>query len=145
MYKHILLATDGSEAALRAATTAADLARLCGARLTVVTAFEVPPVAGRDESETPLADEEAVRRFGDAVLRRAMERTAPALRAAGAEFQERCEIGRPAAVIVDTAARFGVDVIVMGCRGLGGAESFLIGSVTDHVLHHASCAVLVVK
>ena len=44
---------------------------------------------------------------------------------------------KPVDVIVNVAARDHVDLIVLGSRGLGGLESFLLGSVSDRVLHHA--------
>jgi nucleotide-binding universal stress UspA family protein len=54
-------------------------------------------------------------------------------------------IGNPAAEILNTADARGVDLIVLGRRGLHVIERFLMGSVADRVVQHASCDVLVVK
>ena len=45
--------------------------------------------------------------------------------------------------IVDTAAKLGVDLIVVGARGLGPGRRFLLGSISDRVVHHAGCPVTV--
>jgi nucleotide-binding universal stress UspA family protein len=47
--------------------------------------------------------------------------------------------------IVALAEELGADLIVMGSRGLGGVRRALMGSVSDSVVRHAHCPVLVVR
>ena len=54
-------------------------------------------------------------------------------------------IGRPDAAIVWLAQEMGTDLVVLGSRGLGGMSRALIGSVSDSVVRHAHCPVLVVR
>ena len=60
-----------------------------------------------------------------------------------AEFLSR--IGNPAAEILNTAEARGIELIVVGRRGLHPVERFLMGSVADRVVQHATCDVMVVK
>ena len=53
--------------------------------------------------------------------------------------------GPPRQVIVDEAERWGADLIVMGCRGLGAWSRMLLGSVSSAVVHHARCSVEIVR
>jgi nucleotide-binding universal stress UspA family protein len=53
--------------------------------------------------------------------------------------------GRPYEAIIETAREKGVDLIVMGSHGRTGMERLLMGSVTERVVGHADCAVLIVK
>ena len=53
--------------------------------------------------------------------------------------------GKPGDVILKTAKDEHVNMIVMGSRGLGLVKRTLAGSVSDHVLHHASCPVVICK
>ncbi|MDB5876079.1 MAG: universal stress protein A-like protein [Ramlibacter sp.] len=55
------------------------------------------------------------------------------------------ETGEPGAVICEVAARIGADVVVVGSHGHGWLQRVLIGSVSNHVLHHAPCPVLVMR
>ena len=57
--------------------------------------------------------------------------------------ERQVEIGPVADTIVDTANHLGVDLIVVGARGLGPGRRFLLGSVSDRVVHHSSCPVTV--
>ena len=62
-----------------------------------------------------------------------------------AEVRTLAERGGPVwAAIVDVAAEMDASLIVTGSRGLGGARSMILGSVSTRVLHHARRPVLVV-
>jgi nucleotide-binding universal stress UspA family protein len=54
-------------------------------------------------------------------------------------------VGHPASEIVTAAEKTGADLVVVGARGLGAFGRFMLGSVSDRVVHHAPCAVVVVK
>ena len=54
-------------------------------------------------------------------------------------------VGSPESRIVETAEEFGADVIVVGSHGYNRWERLLLGSVSDSVVHHAPCSVLVVR
>ena len=54
-------------------------------------------------------------------------------------------IGSPEKQIVEEAETFGADLIVVGSHGYNTWERLLLGSVSDSVVHHAPCSVLVVR
>ncbi|MGB7415485.1 MAG: universal stress protein [Thermosynechococcaceae cyanobacterium] len=53
--------------------------------------------------------------------------------------------GSPGRTICDLAANWGADLILIGCRGRSGLGQLLLGSVSNYVMHHAPCSVLVAK
>lgn len=55
------------------------------------------------------------------------------------------ESGNAQSVIIDTAAKWPADLIVMGSHGRRGLERFLMGSVSAGVARHAPCSVLIVR
>lgn len=146
MYERILLASDGSENALKAARAAAELAIKFSSTLTLLTVYN-PPMsqAPFPHGPEPYLDVNTVQKYADEVLGAVEMRTGSVLTQAGATFEARREIGHPVDLIVNVAAEEQVDLIVMGSRGMGGLQSFLLGSVSDRVLHHAHCPVLIVK
>ncbi|MCG8368314.1 MAG: universal stress protein [Pseudanabaenales cyanobacterium] len=54
-------------------------------------------------------------------------------------------IGEPGPEICEAARNYQVDLIVMGRRGLQGLSEMVLGSVSNYVVHHAPCAVLIVQ
>ena len=54
-------------------------------------------------------------------------------------------IGEPSRIICDIARNWNADLIVIGRRGLRGFSEFFLGSVSNYVLHHAHCSVLIVQ
>ena len=55
------------------------------------------------------------------------------------------KVGEPGPSICDLAQSWGADLIVLGRRGYKGLEEFLLGSISNHVVHHAPCSVLVIQ
>jgi nucleotide-binding universal stress UspA family protein len=66
------------------------------------------------------------------------------LRLRGVEAEPHARKGDPADAIIDLAEELGIDLIVVGNKGLSGARRFLLGSVSNKVSHHAPCSVLIV-
>src|SRR5919112_320121 len=141
----VLLATDGSKDAELATTTALELAKGTGSELHIVL-VEEPAYAYVDPSGHPY--------FTDAELEHELERQArmrldaevQKIRSAGGAVAEaHLRVGAAAAEIVDLAEEIGAGLIVMGSRGLGGIRRALMGSVSDSVVRHAHCPVMVVR
>jgi nucleotide-binding universal stress UspA family protein len=77
--------------------------------------------------------------------RELVERTAKELRNAGFKVDTAIEVGDARVVIVDSAAEWGADLIVVGSHGQRGIQSFLLGSVAESVARHAKCSVEIVR
>ena len=142
MFTNILLASDGSEGALKAAVAAATLASKFAARLTIINVFQPIPAYGpfREVVNSDL-HEQYIRELQEHAL-------SPAGRVVedmGVPYQSRREIGSPPVEIMRVAEAEGCDLIVLGSRGLSDIKAFLLGSVSDRVAHHARCPVLIVK
>ena len=63
----------------------------------------------------------------------------------GLKITTRVELGDPVDTICEVAKTMKADLVVVGARGHNAAQRFLLGSVSDRVVHHASCPVLVVR
>ncbi|HLV81130.1 MAG TPA: universal stress protein [Chthonomonadaceae bacterium] len=139
-FRKILLATDGSDGAGKAAQMAAALAGKFDAALVALSVFHpqaVYPGVSKEDLEPEV--------YAERVRVKVAERTAEALSKLDARYTFRQETGHPAEKIVQIAAEEDFDLIVLGRRGLGGFQAMLLGSVSDRVAHHAPCPVLVVR
>jgi nucleotide-binding universal stress UspA family protein len=132
----IVLAYDGSDGARRALDVVLGLARESD-ELTVVGVAEGIPLFGY-AGTLPSPEQEEAR---DLQLAEAES----VLAGSGASVAVAPRAGDPATAILDIAEKEKADLIVLGTRGLGTAERWLIGSVSDKVLHHAHCSVLVAR
>ena len=63
----------------------------------------------------------------------------------GIPAQSKCQVGHPGSLIRDLAKDWNADLIIMGRRGLTGLKEVFLGSVSNYILHHAPCSVLVVR
>ncbi|MGE0384390.1 MAG: universal stress protein [Gammaproteobacteria bacterium] len=150
--KKILLPTDGTEPANKAAAFAGMLARATGASITVVAVHSldlyiaggVDPVLGLGaEVYTALSKEEV-----DELVTRTV--AVPAFEAARTVIGEGVTMdtheiwGLTAKAICQYASEHAIDLIVMGSRGRSALTELLLGSISSQVLHHAPCPVTIV-
>jgi nucleotide-binding universal stress UspA family protein len=147
----IVLATDASNEAELATTTATDLAQKTGSELHVVHVFGIAPVGPPVYPEaTDLQGEaleaEAQQRISEQRAREVLDAEVGKVRSAGGAVVEAHLLeGRVAPEIVGLAEEVGAGLIVVGSRGRGGMRRALMGSVSDSVVRHAHCPVLVVR
>jgi len=135
-WEKILLATDASKPGEAAAARALDLAQAYGSELKVVAVMEFPP---QIYGEPPVTHEwrDMLQDYVAEVVTRAQSRN---IAATGQVLE-----GTPYKAIVGLAAKEKANLIVMGSHGRTGLTRLLMGSVTERVIGHAPCPVLVVK
>jgi nucleotide-binding universal stress UspA family protein len=145
----ILLATDGSEEAALAAQTVADLANKTNSELHIIHVRPriTPHYPGYYMGPGVVEDAgERERKHLDLEAQRLLETQVEQVRAAGgSRAQTHLRMGRPDTEIVSVAEEIGAGLIVMGSRGLGGMKRALMGSVSDAVVRHAHCPIMVVR
>ena len=150
----VLLATDGSEEASSATEAAVEIAQKTGSELHVVHVYGIVPIyplypeatdPGGAELEDPVLEEELEglsERRAQEVLDAAVEK----VQSAGATVaQAHLGEGGVPHEIVALAEDLEVGLVVVGSRGRGGIRRALMGSVSDAVVRHAHCPVLVVR
>jgi nucleotide-binding universal stress UspA family protein len=143
----ILVATDGSQHAMRAAHVALRFAReLKRADVVVVNVGHIPEVAlaASGVSGGPV-DLGGLIESLDQAGQRILHQTAEIFTAANIEVRRDYRTGQPAAEIVEAAREHQVDLIVIGSRGLGQIGGLVLGSVSERVLHLAHGPVLIVR
>ena len=149
MYKAIVVGIDGSDTARAAMLKAADLAKLTGARVHIVTAsakgylaemVAIEPIAAGILEALRTAESE-VESASETMLKRAAEEVG----SRGVEVETHIVDAPPADAIVDVATNVGADLIVVGNKGMRGSKRYVLGSVPNSVAHHAPCDVTIVS
>ena len=150
----VLLATDGSEAASSATEVAVEISAKTNSELHVIHVYGGAPIyplypeatyPGGTELEDPVLEEELEslsEQRAQEVLDAAVEEVQSA---GGTVAQAHLREGTAPHEIVALAEDTGVGLIVLGSRGHGGIRRALVGSVSDAVVRHAHCPVLVVR
>jgi nucleotide-binding universal stress UspA family protein len=123
MFSRIAVGTDGSDTAARAVARAVDLASSLGAELLVVNAH-----GPKGEQRAQQIIDQVSSQYGSTASIKGIARE-----------------GHPADVLADVAQEQGVDLIVVGNKGMTGASRFLLGSVPNRVSHSAPANVLIVR
>jgi nucleotide-binding universal stress UspA family protein len=145
----VLLATDGSEFSRAAVDACLELIKLGDVKeLEILSVYEpqlpmpAEPFAISAEYYRKLDD------LAEARAREAVDNAADAVRSSfpeGPELRTSVQLGRAAQVIVDEAEKMGCDLVIVGSHGRGFWGRLTLGSVSDTVVHHAPCSVLVVR
>ena len=135
----VVLAVDGSQESEAAASTTVELVKSTGTELHVIhagpTASESPyPSSYRAESAESFFE----RKFLEDKVQQLKEET-------GSEVHAHFTLGKPEKKIVEFAEEVEADLIILGSRGHGGVKRALMGSVSDAVVRHAHCPIMVVR
>lgn len=148
MFDSIVVGTDGSSSAGEAVRRAGEIAKMAGATLHVVTAYQsatrLTAVGAAAAGAMPLTGLETV----DTSLREAAEqlvgRVASDLKDEGVTAQAHVMEGEPSDVLLDAGEAYKAGLIVVGNKGMRGTKRLLLGSVPNRIAHHAGCDVLIV-
>ncbi len=142
MITRILVAVDGSDGSRKAAGFALELARSSNARLLLLTVLEQPWVLPFGPMDSfvigPKEDQKRV-----VAARQQLDEFSAALPTE--QVEKHVEVGEPADTIIEQAERLRADMIVMGARGHSAVARWLLGSVSDRVVHYARTPVTVVR
>jgi nucleotide-binding universal stress UspA family protein len=133
----VVVGVDGSQASKDALRWALGYARLAGASVHAVTAWQYPPSYAWAPAVLDQVDLE-----GDA--RRMLKETIEEVVTADGDVVVQSEVvqGSPGLVLVRAAAN--AEALVVGSGGHGALAGMLLGSVSEHCVHHATCPVVVV-
>ena len=144
MFKHILIATDGSELAAKAVAVGLTLAKQLNCKVTAVTATEPWRKLVAGEAAIGFLDE----------YEKATDETASRILATVVELARKSDVAcatvqakdqYPAEGILDTAKKAGCDLIVMASHGRRGLGRLLLGSEAVKVLTHSTVPVLICR
>ncbi len=143
MFEHITVAVDGSPHADLALTHALDLAKRYGSELTILAVAPLVPIyvaTAEPYVPTELVESEGkyYRGVADAAVARAQKEGLGKVTGV-------CLEGVIVDEILGFIERHPTELLVMGSRGLSTAKRLLLGSVSEAVLHHVGCPVLIVR
>lgn len=135
----VVVGVDGSEASKQALRWAVRYARMAGVSVRAVTAWHYPASFGW--GPTPAIPEMDLE--GDA--RQALKATVEQVVGAGEPVTIQTQVveGPPALMLLRAAES--ADLLVIGSRGHGAFAGMLLGSVSQHCVHHATCPVVVIR
>jgi len=145
VFTRIVVGTDGSDTAAEAVRQAIDLAKLSGAELSIVSAYEPVPKR-RVEGEQLDAPADVQHEIGPREdVNLVLDAAAATAKKEGIEVQTHPLQADPAEAILNVAEETNADLVVVGNKGMTGARRFLLGSVPNNVSHHAPCSVIIVR
>jgi nucleotide-binding universal stress UspA family protein len=144
--KHVLIATDGSAGALKAAEFGGELARTCGAAVSVIFVRNDDAIVHEAWGPSSGMSVDQVR---EKLQRQAEEaelpKTAGAVGDVDGDVRSVLVWGHPATEICQFAEAQDVDLIVIGSHGRSGLKEALLGSVSHTVANRAPCPVTIVR
>ncbi|MEL6605307.1 MAG: universal stress protein [Cyanobacteria bacterium J06614_10] len=145
--KKILVALDSGDTCQRVFDQASEIAQAVQAKVNLLSVlnldsdagFAFSPYAGRDWQ----AYAEKYQSVETASVK-LLEGFADRAKAAGLDTEYTYEPGSPGSVICKLAKAWGADLVIVGSHGRKGFSEMLLGSVSNYVVHHAPCSVMVI-
>lgn len=145
----ILLATDGTKCSDEAVNVLAHLSFTENDSLKIISVIDMALPISIDIYGGFLPPniefEKAVKENADKILMETSEKIKSFLTISSNQISTEVLFGSPESRIVETAEEMKADMIVVGSHGYNSWERLLLGSVSDSVVHHAPCSVLVVR
>lgn len=140
-FSKVLVAYDGSELSTKALNTALSYCRENQAKLEVLHVVNFQNfVVGEAMVAFPVPLQKEIQDNAEKLIAKAEAQMEGLV-----DSQAVLRQGSPGAAILDHAEENGCDLIVIGSRGFGGFRSFMLGSVSNHVVQNSEVPVLIVK
>jgi len=134
----VVVGVDGSEESRLALRWAFEYAQISGVPVEVLMAWDIPPTYGWAPSYDDVDFEKFAKKAQETV-----EEIVRGMLGDNASVTWRVERGHPAPILV--AASEHAQLLVVGSRGHGAFAEMLLGSVSQHCVHHAHCPVVVIR
>jgi len=155
LFERILVPLYGSEHSLRALDIAVQIAKKFGSTLTLIHVYSItagtimmPEPTTLSPPGVPVVSSVEISKMAETakkVGQRILEDAEQKAKAEGVSVEKLLEEGHVVQEIIRVAKEKNSDLIIIGARGVSHIRELLLGSVTDGVIHHVSCPVLVVK
>ena len=154
LFQKILVPLDGSEHSLKALDVAIQIAKKFGGKITLVHVYSVVgvpsmmPETSMVPARVPVMDASDVSRLVEVarkVASRILDDGEQRVKAGKVEVDTLLKEGHTVEEIIRVAREGNFELIVMGARGISRIREMLLGSVSDGVMHHVACPVLIVK
>lgn len=144
MIRKILVAYDNGNKSKKALEFAVDIAKSCGAEITLFTSVKMPDYI---KSFANHEWQEKLEEQSQDYFRNALNEAAENVKKQGLDVKMVILRENPGESIVRFAEKEKIDLIIIGCHNRSSIERFLLGlgSVSNYVINHANCPVLVVK
>ena len=141
MFKRILVPTDGSESSRRALIVALELARKFNSEVELFhVTLTQEAYYGYNAGYNMISNQEHIDKNGELALEFSLQ----GIDVGDVHFSKKHESGNAATSILEEIRR-DFDLVIMGTRGHGAITGAIVGSVTQRVLAHSHCPVLIVK
>lgn len=141
MFSRILVPVDGSDNSYRALDAALLLSEKLGAEVTVIHVIEDIPVSYVVSEKLLREIVDAYKRENQLILSKCSEIATKK----GLVINTKLLQGNPGSTILDYCEKEKYDIIIMGSRGMGKFKELVLGSVSNKVLHHSSCPVMIIR
>ena len=141
MFTKILVPVDGSDNSYKALEAALVLSEKLGSNISVVNVMEQVPIT-HIESEKLLNELlEAYKKENQEILSKCSD----IAHQKGITIKTVLLQGNPAPVILDYSKKENFDLVIMGSRGMGKFKELILGSVSSKIVHHSSCAIMIIR
>ena len=141
MFTNILVPVDGSDNSYRALDAALLFSEKLGSNITVVHVMEQVPITHIGSEKLLSEFLEAYKKENQDILSKCSEIATQK----GLTIKTLLLQGNPASVILDYSKQEKFDLLIMGSRGMGKFKELILGSVSNKIVHHSPCAVLLIR